>query len=61
MAFLTHTPAATRPHSSGEAQTHLVRHVSKRRVVKVIGRVPADLVETSDGQLKEALGILPYA
>jgi len=53
MAFLTHTPAATRPHSSGEAQTHLSRHEGKNRVVKVIG----DLMGVLDVRLREVLGM----
>ncbi len=49
-------PAArTGTRSDSKAQTHLIRHVSKNRVVRVIGRVPADLMEALDGRLREVL------
>jgi len=43
--------------SDSKAQTHLVRHVSKRRIVKVIGHVPPDLMKALDGRLREVLGL----
>ncbi|WP_457637487.1 type II toxin-antitoxin system PemK/MazF family toxin [Oceanithermus sp.] len=49
--------ARTGTRSDSKAQTHLIRHVSKRRVVKVIGHVPADLMEALDGRLREVLGL----
>jgi len=51
-------PAArTGTRSDSKAQTHLIRHVSKNRVVRVIGRVPADLMEALDERLREVLGL----
>jgi len=51
-------PAArTGTRSDSKAQTHLIRHVSKNRVVRVIGRVPADLMKVLDERLREVLGL----
>ncbi|WP_456448052.1 type II toxin-antitoxin system PemK/MazF family toxin [Oceanithermus sp.] len=57
--MLSAARAGTR--SDGKAQTHLVRHVSKRRIVEVIGRIPADLMEALDGRLREVLGLQPQS
>ncbi|WP_456411483.1 hypothetical protein [Oceanithermus sp.] len=51
---MTAARAGTR--SDGKAQTHLVRHVGRRRIVEVTGRITADLMEGMGGRLREVLG-----
>ncbi len=40
-----------------KAQVQLIRHVSKRRLIKVIGHVPEDLMDEIDLCLRELLGL----
>ena len=43
--------------SDSKAQTQLVRHVSRRRVGKVIGRLEASAMDELEGKLKHHLGM----
>jgi len=40
-----------------KAQVQLIRHVSKSRLIKVIGHVPEDLMAEIDLRLRELLGL----
>lgn len=40
-----------------KAQVHLIRHVSKERVVKVLSHLPEDLMRELDGRLREHLAL----
>jgi len=44
-------------HSPSKAQVHLVRHVSKGRILKSLGRLKETVLQEIDDLLRELLGL----